>query len=69
MHTHTPVQFLVLYKRPGHRVLVNKLGDLVVRPNYVETAIRGVPGGALTHACQPRCCCLRRGCTAAWPGL
>eukprot|EP00887_Chlorella_sp_A99_P005583 scaffold1.g5583.t1 len=33
-------KFLVLYKRPGHRVLVNKLGDLVVRPSYVETFIR-----------------------------
>ena len=34
-----------MYKRTGHRVLLNKMGDLVVRPSYVETAIRGVPGG------------------------
>jgi hypothetical protein len=40
------LQFWVLYKRTGHRVLLNKMGDLVVRPSYVETAIRGVPGGA-----------------------
>jgi hypothetical protein len=44
--TDPSLQLLFLYKRPGHRVLVNKLGDLVVRPSYVETAIRGVPGGA-----------------------
>jgi hypothetical protein len=39
----------VLYKRTGHRVLLNKMGDLVVRPSYVETAIRGVPGGELAR--------------------
>ena len=42
-------QFWVLYKRTGHRVLLNKMGDLVVRPSYVETAIRGVPGGELAR--------------------
>ncbi|KAI3433461.1 hypothetical protein D9Q98_003274 [Chlorella vulgaris] len=39
-------KFVALYKRGGHRVLINKLGDLVVRPSYVETAIRKVPGAA-----------------------
>ena len=46
-------KFLVLYKRPGLRVLINQLGDMVVRPNYVESVIRRVPGGALP------CCCGR----------
>ena len=38
-------KFINLYKRAGLRVLVNRLGDLVVRPSYAETAIRRVPGG------------------------
>lgn len=38
-------KFINLYKRAGQRVLVNRLGDLVVRPSYAETAIRRVPGG------------------------
>jgi hypothetical protein len=57
-------KFWSLYKRAGHRVLVNKLGDLVVRPSYVETAIRGVPGGASVRdhlLTQVRCGWLGRG--------
>ncbi|KAL4431078.1 hypothetical protein ABPG75_006334 [Micractinium tetrahymenae] len=37
-------KFWFLYARCGHRVLLNRLGDVLVRPNYVETAIR--VGGA-----------------------
>ena len=38
-------KFVNLYKRGGPRVLVNRLGALVVRPSYAETVIRRVPGG------------------------
>ncbi len=61
-----PPQFFALYKRDGHRVLINKLGDLVVRPSYVETAIRKVPGGE--HVCERQRRQLRQGgfrCEAA----
>ena len=36
-------KFLRLYKRGGHRVLINKLGDLIVRPSAMEASIRLVP--------------------------
>ena len=32
-----------LYKRAGHRVLINKLGDLIIRPNPLEASMRLVP--------------------------
>ena len=32
-------KFWVLYKRGGHRVLINKMGDLVVRPNPMEASM------------------------------
>lgn len=32
-------KFWVLYKRGGHRVLINKRGDLVVRPNPMEASV------------------------------
>ena len=39
------LQFVFLYKRAGHRVLINRLGDLIVRPSYFEVALRQAPGG------------------------
>ena len=36
-------KFFVLYKRGGHRVLINKRGDLVVRPSFVEQYIQVRP--------------------------
>ena len=33
----------MLYKRGGHRVLINSLGDLIVRPTAMETSLRLVP--------------------------
>ena len=36
-------KFVAMYKRGGHRVLINKLGDLIVRPSAMETSIRLVP--------------------------
>lgn len=31
---------------PPQRVLINRLGDMLVRPTYAETAVRQSPGGA-----------------------
>lgn len=36
-------KFVAMYKRGGHRVLINKLGDLIVRPSAMESSIRLVP--------------------------
>ena len=32
-------KFWILYKRGGHRVLINRRGDLVVRPNPMEASV------------------------------
>ena len=36
-------KFVAMYKRGGHRVLINPLGDLIVRPNALESSLRLVP--------------------------
>jgi len=36
-------KFLAMYKRGGHRVLINPLGDLIVRPSAMESSLRLVP--------------------------
>ncbi len=33
-------KFLVLYKRAGHRVIINRLGDMIVRPSFIEITMR-----------------------------
>ncbi|KAI7844547.1 hypothetical protein COHA_001905 [Chlorella ohadii] len=38
-------KFFFLYTRTGHRVLINKLGDIIVRPTYLESQIRQMVGG------------------------
>jgi hypothetical protein len=40
-------KFFFLFKHVGHRVLLNRRGDLVVRPSFVEYSIRRSPGGSL----------------------
>jgi hypothetical protein len=45
------VQFLGLYKRAGHRVVINHNGDMLVRPSFIETSILKAPGGAW-HLCS-----------------
>lgn len=40
-------KFWVLYKHVGHRVLINRRGDLLVRPSFVEYSIRRSPGGSV----------------------
>ncbi|KAK9824760.1 hypothetical protein WJX74_005593 [Apatococcus lobatus] len=34
-----------LYKRAGHRVIINARGDLIVRPSFAEANVQRVPGG------------------------
>ncbi|KAL6767805.1 hypothetical protein ACKKBF_B36685 [Auxenochlorella protothecoides x Auxenochlorella symbiontica] len=38
-------KFFFLYKRVGHRVLINGSGDLIVRPDYIEKYVHRMPGG------------------------
>ena len=33
-------RFWGLYKRAGHRVLINPNGDLIVRPTFIEAAVQ-----------------------------
>ncbi|KAK9814194.1 hypothetical protein WJX72_002000 [[Myrmecia] bisecta] len=33
-------KLLWMYKRPGQRVLISRLGDLIVRPSWIEVSIR-----------------------------
>ena len=39
-------KFIVLYKRGGHRVILNGLGDCIVRPSPLEASLRQIPAGA-----------------------
>lgn len=47
-------KFFFLFKRGGHRVLINPRGDLIVRPDYIEQYVLRRPGsecrGARGHA-------------------
>ena len=40
-------KFLIFFKHVGHRVLLNRRGDLVVRPSFVEYSLRRSPGGSI----------------------
>ena len=43
-------KFFWLYKRGGHRVIINKLGDLIVRPSPLEASLRVLPlQGSVNH--------------------
>lgn len=37
----------ILYKRAGHRVIINARGDLIVRPSFAEANVQRVPGGGI----------------------
>ena len=39
-------KFWKMYKRPGHRVIINADGDLIVRPTFIEASVQRRPGGA-----------------------
>ncbi len=39
-------KFWKLYKRPGHRVIINSDGDLIVRPTFIEASVQRRPAGA-----------------------
>ncbi|KAK9902208.1 hypothetical protein WJX75_007799 [Coccomyxa subellipsoidea] len=38
-------KFLGLYKRAGHVVIINKSGDMIVRPSFIENSVLQVPFG------------------------
>ncbi|BDA51092.1 probable phospholipase A1-Igamma1, chloroplastic at C-terminar half [Coccomyxa sp. Obi] len=38
-------KFLLLYKRAGQVVIINKTGDMLVRPSFIENSILQLPGG------------------------
>ena len=39
-------KFVLLFKRPGQRVMINVKGDLIVRPSYAEANLqRTLAGG------------------------
>ena len=52
-------QFLVMYKRGGQRVIINALGDMLVRPSFIEVSVRsgGVPLRLSFHVCVCVCLC------------
>jgi hypothetical protein len=39
-------KFGMLYKRPGHRVLINDRGDLLVRPAFMDISVLNKPFGS-----------------------
>ncbi|KAK9813862.1 hypothetical protein WJX73_002319 [Symbiochloris irregularis] len=38
-------KFMFIFKRGGQRVIINRLGDMIVRPLSIEASLRQVPGG------------------------
>ena len=38
-----------LYKRPGQRVLINRRGDMLVRPTFIELTLNQTPFNASVH--------------------
>ncbi|KAL3142108.1 hypothetical protein ABBQ32_004726 [Trebouxia sp. C0010 RCD-2024] len=42
-------KMIMLYSRPGQRVLVNSRGDMIVRPSWVEASLQRLPGGSVNH--------------------
>ena len=39
-------KFVVLFKRPGHRVIINARGDMLVRPSFMEISTQRAGIGA-----------------------
>ena len=37
-------KFVAAFKRGGHRVLINPVGDMIVRPAAIEASVRLLPG-------------------------
>eukprot|EP00210_Caulerpa_lentillifera_P008426 g8038.t1 len=38
------MKFVNLYKRPGHRVIINGQGDMLVRPSFIEMTLSRITG-------------------------
>ena len=51
-------KFFVLFKRPGHRVIINAWGDMLVRPSFMEISTQRAGIGAAGE----RLCALSRAC-------
>ena len=50
-----------LYKQGGHRIVINKMGDLVVRPSPLEASLRQIPAGdAASFSWDPGLACFAR---------
>jgi hypothetical protein len=56
-------KFLSAYKRNGHRVVVNKIGDIVVRPTPLEASMLQAAWGSnpLHHLLQSYQVCAEKG--------
>lgn len=39
-------KFFFLYKRPGHRVILNGVGQMMVSPSTIEASLQQSPAGA-----------------------
>ncbi|KAK9902044.1 hypothetical protein WJX75_002353 [Coccomyxa subellipsoidea] len=42
-------KFLVLYKRAGHRTVINRMGDMIVRPSFIEITMRNGNSSVAHH--------------------
>lgn len=42
-------KFMFYYKRGGHRVIINRMGELIVRPNAIEASLRLIPFTGSLH--------------------
>jgi len=49
-------KFCFLYKRPGQRVIINKRGDMLVRPTFIELTLNQTPLTTSVHDMRPTLC-------------
>jgi len=42
-------KFVIMYKRPGQRVLINSDGDMIVRPSFIEAAVQKRSTSSVAH--------------------
>ena len=42
-----------LYKRPGQRVIINRRGDMLVRPTFIELTLNQTPLTTSVHDVSP----------------
>lgn len=49
-------KLLFLYKRPGHRVIVDAKGRLIIRPTHIEASVQRDTAGAVHSLIVVNCC-------------